>query len=112
MFVVWSNQMRGELEDVPRAAALMPDPRARHFWDDRRLVGTLYQTLELGEQKVRGDEPAWDVWLLFGPDARWTAEGTAPAPAWWEHQLQGMPDERRLDPRRFALEAARLARPE
>ncbi len=32
----------------------MNDPRARHFWDDRRLVGTLYQTLELGEEPSVG----------------------------------------------------------
>ena len=111
MFVAWSDQMRAELEDVPRAAALMPDPRARHFWDGGRVVGTLYQTLELGDDKLRGNEPVWDVWLLFGPEARWTAETGPPKPAWWEHQLQGMPDERRLDFARFAQKAAELATP-
>lgn len=111
MFVVWSNQMRGELQDVPEAAALMRDLRARHFWDPGRVAGTLFQTLELGGERLRGDEPAWDVWLLFDAATRWPAGAAAPRPAWWEHQLQGMPAERRLEPERFARKAAELAHP-
>jgi hypothetical protein len=31
-------------------------------------------------------EPAWDVFILYGPDARWDGE-RPPAPAYWMHQL-------------------------
>ena len=109
-FVVWSSQLSGGADDVPEAATLMRDARARHYWDGDRVLGTIYQTLELGEDRLRGHEPAWDVWLLFGPEARWPPGGEPPKPAWWEHQLQGMPGERRLDPERFAQKAAELGR--
>jgi len=85
----------------------MPDARARHYWDGGKVVGAAYRTLQLGSRTLDLGAEAWDVWLLFDKKARWTASGP-PAPAWWEHQLQGMPDERRLDPERFAAKAAEL----
>lgn len=85
---------------MPDAAALMTDPRVRHYWDPGDRVGRLYAPV-LGT-----DEPAWDVWLLFGRDARWEAD--VPEPGWWEHQLSGLPAERRLDPGRFAEKAGEL----
>lgn len=109
VFVVWSSQMRGRAADVPEAAALMNDARATHFWDGALRIGALYQTLELGDEVLSRQEPAWDVWLLFGPEARWAKGAAAPKPDWWEHQLQGLPAERRLDPQRFAQKAAELS---
>jgi hypothetical protein len=111
VFVVWSSQLGGSAGDVPEAARLMPDARAEHYWDGERRVGAVFQSLELGEQVLRGSEPVWDVWLLFGPEARWPRGGSAPRPAWWEHQLRSMPAERRLDPERFARKAGDLVSP-
>ena len=37
-----------------------------------------------------------------------TEIGGAPEPAWWEHQLGGMPGDLRLDPERFASKAVEL----
>lgn len=54
-------------------------------------------------------KPARDVYMLFGPNASWPATGV-PTPAWWEHQLSGLPPELRLDPRRFAAKARALER--
>ena len=103
VLVVWSSQLGAKEKHVAEAAALMQDPRVRHYWDGDRLAGKVFQPhLDL-------DSPAWDVWLLFPPGARWDA-GEAPEPAWWEHQLQGMPSERRLDPKRFAAKARELMR--
>jgi len=93
---------------VPDAAALMPDRRARHFWDGQRVAGRAFPALELGEERLRGSDAWWDTYLLFDREARWPAGGDAPRPAWWEHQLQHMPDERRLDAARFAAKAASL----
>lgn len=87
----------------------MPDARARHYWDGDRVVGRAFPTLDLGEHNLKpaGGEAWWDVYLLFDGKARWTDSGP-PEPAWWEHQLQGMPQERRLDAERFASKAAAL----
>lgn len=101
VYVVWSSQLGAAETHVPEATTLLPDPRARHFWDPERLVGRRFQPA-LGTQ-----EAAWDVWMLFGRGTRWP-EGEAPTIGWWEHQLGGMPPELRLDPERFAAEASAL----
>lgn len=109
--MVWSGQVGGKPKHVPEAAALMPDPRALHYWDEERMIGRAYREFDLdGETLTIGNE-AWDVWLLFDRDARWGDDGP-PKASWWEHQLNGMPQERRLDPERFAAKAAQLRRPE
>jgi hypothetical protein len=105
--VVWSDQFGAGPRHVPEAAELMPDARARHYWDGGRVVGRGYQKLKLGGRTLDIGAEAWDVWLLFDRNARWTDSGP-PEPAWWEHQLQGLPQERRLDPERFAAKAAQL----
>lgn len=107
---MWSDQSGGQERHVAAAAALMPDPRARHYWDGGRVAGRAYPTLALDDVVVRLNVEAWDVWLLFDASATWTA-AAAPEPAWWEHQVRGMPDERRLDARRFAAKALELRPP-
>ncbi len=44
-----------------------------------------------------------------GSACRWPASGV-PTPAWWEHQLGGLPPERHLDATRFADSARALER--
>jgi hypothetical protein len=107
VFVVWSDQFGGAPRHVPDAADLIPDARARHYWDEGRVVGRAYQRLKLGNRTLDIGAEAWDVWMLFDRDARWTDAGP-PQPTWWEHQLRGMPDERRLEPERFAAKALEL----
>jgi hypothetical protein len=85
----------------------MPDSRARHYWDGREAMGRLYETLELDGKALSIGVPAWDVWMLFDRDTEWKT--TPPKPAWWEHQLHGLPEERHLDPERFAAKAKALA---
>lgn len=101
VYAVWSSQLGAQEKHVAEAAELMSDRRALHYWDGDRLVGRAFQA-HLGLPM-----PAWDVWLLFEPGIRWDGE-QAPVPSWWEHQLRGMPSERRLDPDRFAAKAQEL----
>jgi hypothetical protein len=107
VFVVWSDQLGAKPRHVLDAAGLMPDARARHYWDGGRVVGRAYQKLKLGDRTLELSTEAWDVWLLFDRKVRWGESGP-PEPAWWEHQLRGMPPERRLEPARFARKAAEL----
>lgn len=86
---------------MPGATTLIPDPRVRHFWDPRTLAGTAFAPA------VGTGFAAWDVWMLFDEQSVWRPGGP-PAPAWWEHQLAGLPDERHLDARRFAGRAMAL----
>lgn len=86
---------------MAEAAALLPDPRVRHFWDGDRAVGGAFQPV------LQTPDPAWDVWMLFHRSATWDE---TPAPRWWEHQhkLPNMPEGRELDADRFASEAGKL----
>ena len=104
--MVWSDQLGAKPKHIADAATLIPDARAKHFWDGDEIIGRAYQTLDFDGRKVRHEAASWDVWLLFGRDAQWTS--AAPQPAWWEHQLRDLPAERMLDPDRFAAKARAL----
>ena len=56
----------------PEVADLLVDDPAQHFWDgDRRLGRDVARTL--GED----GSTAWDVFLVYGPDANWGDEPDA-----------------------------------
>lgn len=80
VYMVWVPKSRGLERDVASATTQYPEPRARHFWDAPSVLVTGYRdTLQLSED-------AWDVFMLYGPDARW--EGNRPPkPEYWAHQL-------------------------
>lgn len=109
VFVVWSDQLGGAPRHVPSAAELMPDPRAHHYWDGDRLMGSFYRILTAENETIDVGTEAWDVWLLFDQKATWSATGP-PQPVWWEHQLRIPRPDRRLDPVRFARKATELSR--
>lgn len=100
VFMVWSPELDAAEGDVPGATRLMSDSRVAHFWDPEATVGRAFSEV-LGTRN-----PAWDVWMLFEEKARW--DERPPEPAWWEHQLGGLPRDRYLDPRRFASKAAEV----
>jgi hypothetical protein len=80
IYVVWVPMFRGRESDVPKATREVSDPRAMHYWDGgSQLVAGYRQTLRL-------NEPAWDIFLLYGPEARWEDE-RPPMPEYWMHQL-------------------------
>lgn len=109
VFVVWSDQLGAQPRYVADAARLMPDSRARQYWDGQEVIGRAYQTLAMDGRTFTLDAPAWDVWMLFDRDAAWRS--TPPKPAWWEHQLYALPHERQLNPERFAAKAQTLRAP-
>ena len=98
-YVVWVPKLGGEEKDVPVATRFMPDDRAKHYWDSGgRLMRSYTRVLSLSED-------AWDVYLLYGPEARWDG-ALPPAPPFWMHQL-GPREQSRvpgpyLDPEEFA----------
>jgi hypothetical protein len=54
-------------DENPQVANLLVDRRATHYWDGDRRLGR-YVARELGS----GDGmAAWDIFLVYGPDARW-----------------------------------------
>ena len=89
-FVVWVPVIGGKESDVPAATATVGDPRARHFWDQGGA------TVQAFRETLGFREPAWDIYLIYGPEARW--DGPAPpAPAFWMHQLTNRSGGPRVD---------------
>ena len=66
---VWSG---AEVHNVDAGTTLIPDPRVKHFWDSRLMVGKAYAPV------IGSSEPAWDTWMLVGPDAMWSAASDEP----------------------------------
>jgi hypothetical protein len=79
-FVVWVPKLNGHEDNVDEATHTISDPRVTHYWDGNGYLVHAYDAvLDLGQD-------AWDIYLLYGPDARWdTAQ--PPAPRSWMHQL-------------------------
>lgn len=79
-FVIWVPKIGGREKDVPVATRVVPDARAEHYWDETA-------TVMRGFTKTLGfAEDAWDVYLIYGPTARWDGE-LPPKPDYWMHQL-------------------------
>jgi hypothetical protein len=95
-------------EDVPEAATLLRNDHVHHYWNPSGSFGReLSAALEL---KVEGEDVyAWDVWLVFGPDAVWDGDHP-PKPEYFMHPLWalGGTDLPRFDSKVFAERAHRL----
>ncbi len=75
-YIVWLPMLDSDI----RAAAEersgeFSDERLTYFWDGERLAGKLWQRVL--------DFPgiAWDVYFLYGPEAKW--ENDPPVPDFW-----------------------------
>jgi hypothetical protein len=89
VYMVWVPKSRGLERDVPAATTQYPDARAQHFWDAPGVLVRAYR------DRLRLSEDAWDIYLLYGPEARWTGE-LPPEPLYWSHQL-GSKEKPRVD---------------
>jgi hypothetical protein len=93
-YIVWVPKLDGQEINVPEATHTVGDPRAGHYWDaDSYLVHAYDPILHLRQD-------AWDVYLLYGPDAHWD-DSTPPQPVYWMHQLSDV-DGPTLDAHAFA----------
>lgn len=58
-------------EDVPPAAELLHNARVHHYWNPSGTFGkTLAEAVDL--ERDGKLVYAWDVWLIYGPEATWT----------------------------------------
>jgi hypothetical protein len=101
VYVIWSPQLGAQEKHVLSSMGLISDPRAKHFWDGQRLVGSAFQSL------VGSNGPCWDVWMLFDKATKWPAD-SIPRVAWWEHQLESGPPALILNAERWASHAFAL----
>jgi hypothetical protein len=99
-YVVWVPELGAETRHVPPAMKLVPDERARHYWDGGEIVGKQYEAL------FKLNRIAWDAYLLFPPGVRWEAAGV-PSPDFWMHQMSRVKEAPMLVPKVFAAEVAK-----
>jgi len=71
VYAVWLPMLAGDARDEWNGIT-MPDPRVTHFWDGEMEIGQWFARHVDGYQGI-----AWDVYYLYGPDAKWEA---IPAP--------------------------------
>ena len=76
--------------DVPAAAGLLHNQYVKHYWNQSGSFGRLLaDSVDL--KNSRGRVYAWDVWLLYGPDATWSGTGP-PRPILLMQQLGELRD--------------------
>src|SRR5687767_8065405 len=81
----------GQEKDVREATATFTDPRSRPSSDDAGWTIQAFRPV-LGIRV-----PAWDLYLIYGPDAHWEGN-TPPTPSFWMHQLRNVDNGPELDP--------------
>jgi hypothetical protein len=102
VYVVWVPSLPADNEErVPAATAKIPDERASHYWDVEGKLKTAYQRV------MKMEEPAWDVYYVYGRDAEWKGE-LPPAPVYYMHQLRTLPPDRMLGGAKLAEEMNKL----
>ena len=101
-FVVHVPVIGGTKEDIAPSAQLLHNTRVHHYWN---ASGEFGRRLSAVAKLTHRGEPvyAWDVWMVFGPDAVW--EGIdPPIPDVLMHQLPHLTGFDRLDAEQFARE--------
>ena len=112
VYVVHEPVIGGTERDIPKVVGLMHTSVASHYWDASGAFGKqLSQALDLrdGDKLVY----AWDVWMVFPPEAEWTG-ASIPKPRLFMHQLQGLMDNPKfpfLDSKVFAAQVHALLKP-
>jgi hypothetical protein len=97
-YVVWVPVLRGRpVESAANDESdTLPDQRVTQFVDVDGAFSKAYARVINLPQPL----PAWDVYFVFGPDAKWPeGQGIAPPkPLYWMHQLgRAAPPEQILD---------------
>jgi hypothetical protein len=88
VYVVHDPVIGGTDKDIPAAADLLHTALARHYWDPSGDFGRqMSQVLGL----LHGTKPvyAWDVWMIYPPNAVWDSKDP-PRAAFLMHQPPGL----------------------
>ena len=98
-----------EAKDIAPSAKLLKNSHVRHYWNPSGAFGDAV-TEAVGLQKDGKPVFAWDVWLIYGPEAEWEGK-LPPKPRRLMHQLwalQGSKEFMHLDRDVFAKEVRQL----
>jgi hypothetical protein len=95
-FVVHVPTLGAREANVRPASRLISNRHTTQYWEETGITGRVLQ------QVMGVDMYVWDFWAIYGPDAVWSDERLPPVPDFWQHQLQGLPANKKLDAEVFA----------
>jgi hypothetical protein len=95
-FVIHVPTLGAREGNVVPASRLITNPYTTHYWEETGITGKLMQ------QVIGNDKYVWDLWAIYAPNVLWSDERLMPAPSFWQHQLDGLPPEKKLDANVFA----------
>jgi hypothetical protein len=98
-FVIHVPTLGAREGNVAPASRLISNRYTTHYWEESGITGKLMQ------QVMGVDKYVWDFWAIYGPNVAWSDERLMPAPSFWQHQLDGLPAEKKLDANVFASKA-------
>jgi hypothetical protein len=97
-------------QDVPKAEQLIQNANVHNYWNPTGAFGRLLSKA-VGLRNGNHQVYAWDVWLIYGPEAKWIGAGP-PRPLLLMHQLSELRGTQfpQLDSRVFARHVRTLLR--
>lgn len=95
-FVVHVPTLGAREANVAPASHLISNRYTTQYWEESGIIGRRMQAT------IKADRYIWDFWAIYGPKAVWSDPLLPPAPNFWQHQLSGLPTDRRLDANVFA----------
>ena len=81
---------------VGPAAHLIANRYTTNYWEETGIIGRLMQ------QTMGFDKYTWDFWAIYDARAIWSEDHPMPTPSFWQHQLGGLPRDKKLDASVFA----------
>lgn len=101
----------GKEADTKRTCKLLKEGTVTHYWDPKGHFGGLVSNgVDLKDAKGKWVY-AWDVWMVYGPDAEWTGRNP-PKPDYLMQQLWALEGSAfdAFDPDKFATEVGKALR--
>ncbi len=95
-FVIHVPTLGAREANVAPASHLILDHHTTNYWEESGIIGRRMQ------QTMGFDKYTWDFWTIYGPKAVWSDANRLPAPDFWQHQLDGLPEEKKLNATVFA----------
>ena len=102
IFVLFVATLGAEEKHVEPAMKFITGSNVHYFWEPGETSMSLFG------QSIGFDINLWDFWAIYHKDVSWL-EAVPPHADFWQHQLGGLPPEKRLDAEEFVrqIKAAR-----
>lgn len=102
IFVLFVPTLGAEERHVQPAMKFITGSNVHYYWDPGETLMKLFGS------SIGFDINLWDFWAIYNKKVSWVEE-VPPQPDFWQHQLRGLPQEKRLDAEEFVqkISAAR-----